>query len=126
MLVLDTSALFFWTLDPARLTETAGRTIDSANRVIISSISIWEIALKVRRGALQIRIPVNAYVAELEKIASLEIIPVDTRTWLDSVALEWEHRDPADRVIVSLARQLRCPLVSSDRVIRAFYEDTLW
>ena len=123
---VDTSALFFWTLDPARLTETAGRTIDSANRVIISSISIWEIALKVRRGALQIRIPVNAYVAELEKIASLEIIPVDTRTWLDSVALEWEHRDPADRVIVSLARQLRCPLVSSDRVIRAFYEDTLW
>ena len=126
MLVLDTSALFFWTLDPARLTETADRTIDSASTVIISSISIWEIALKVKRGALQIRIPVDAYVAELEKIASLEIVPVDTRTWLDSVALEWEHRDPADRVIVSLARRLRCPLVSSDRVIRAFYEDTVW
>lgn len=82
--------------------------------------------MKVKRKALQIPIPVNVFVARLEMIAQLEIIPVSTETWLESVALEWEHRDPADRVIVSLARQLNCPLVSSDRVIRAFYEETVW
>ena len=126
MLVLDTSALLHWTLDPTRLSDRVSRSLSNASRVVVSSISVWEVAVKVKRKALQIPIPVNVFVARLEMIAQLEIIPVSTETWLESVALEWEHRDPADRVIVSLARQLNCPLVSSDRVIRAFYEETVW
>jgi PIN domain nuclease of toxin-antitoxin system len=126
VVVLDTSALFYWTLDPAQLSATASRVIRETNRLCISSISIWEIALKVKRGALQIRVPIEEYVEGLQRIGKLEIMPVDTRAWLDSVSLDWDHRDPADRVIVALARQLKSPLVSNDRKISAFFSNTIW
>lgn len=126
MLVLDTSALFYWTLDPAQLSATAFRVIRETDRLCVSSISIWEIALKVKRGALQIVVPIEEYVVQIQQIEKLEIMPVDTRVWLDSVALDWDHRDPADRAIVALARQLKTPLVSNDRKIAAFFNNTIW
>ncbi len=126
MLVLDTSALFYWTLDPLQLSATARQAIQEADRLLVSSISIWEIALKVKRGTLQIPLSIEQYVAKLQRAAQLEILPVDTTTWLESVALDWEHRDPADRVIVALARQLKLPLVSNDRKIASFFSNMIW
>jgi PIN domain nuclease of toxin-antitoxin system len=126
VLVLDTSALFYWTLDPLQLSATARQAIQEADRLLVSSISIWEIALKVKRGTLQIPLSIEQYVAKLQRAAQLEILPVDTTTWLESVALDWEHRDPADRVIVALARQLKLPLVSNDRKIASFLSNMIW
>lgn len=126
MLVLDTSALFYWTLDPARLSASARQALQEADRLFLSSISLWEIALKVKRGTLQIPMSIEQYVEQLQQAEQLEIMPVDTRIWLDSVALDWEHRDPADRVIVALARRLKLPLVSNDQKIASFLTDTIW
>jgi PIN domain nuclease of toxin-antitoxin system len=126
VLVLDTSALFYWTLDPLQLSATARQAIQEADRLLVSSISIWEIALKVKRGTLQIPLSIDQYVAKLQQAEQLEILPVDTTIWLESVALDWEHRDPADRVIVALARQLKLPLVSNDRKIASFFSNMIW
>lgn len=62
-------------------------------------------------------------VGSLERVT---IVPVDLPTFLGVVDLEWDHRDPADRIIVATARRYRAPLVSSDRAIRSFYPDTIW
>jgi PIN domain nuclease of toxin-antitoxin system len=126
MLVLDTSTLFFWTLDPDKLSLPARLALDREEERVISTISIWEIALKVSRGSLEIPMTINEYASALLNLSKLEIRPVETDTWLENVALDWEHRDPADRTIVALARQLNCDLVSNDRKIAAFYPRTIW
>jgi PIN domain nuclease of toxin-antitoxin system len=126
MIVLDTTALLFWTLDPDRLSVKAKETIDLADRLIISSISVWEIGLKVYHGKLQIPLPIRHYAQRLQIIASLEIRDVDVAIWLANLALDWPRRDPADPTIVATAQLLGCPLVTSDRVIAAFYEDAVW
>lgn len=126
MIVLDTSALLYWTLDPKQLSSTASQAIEEADRLIVSSISVWEIGLKVKRRKLTIPISMPEYVNRLNRLERLEIVPVDVRTWLENLALGWEHRDPADRTIVATARLLGCPLVASDRQIAAFYDETVW
>lgn len=126
MIVLDTSALLFWTLDPDRLSERAAKTILEADSIVISSISIWEIGLKVKRGKLQIPISIDRFADRLQHLDGLEIRDVDVPTWLQNLALRWEHRDPADRTIVATAQQLGCPLVTSDREIASFYDSTIW
>lgn len=126
MLVLDTSALLYWTLDPAKLSPAARQAIDGADQLVASSISIWEIALKVKRGRLSLPLTIADYIGGLQKLEILEILPVDVQTWLDNLDLDWEHRDPADRTIVAIATRLSCPLVSSDRVIANFYPQTVW
>ncbi len=126
MIVLDTSALLYWTLDPDRLSVKARETIDLADRLVISSISVWEIGLKVHRGRLQIPLSIGHYAESLQLLDRLDIRDVDVTVWLANLALEWHHRDPADRTIVATAQLLGCPLVTSDRVIASFYENAVW
>jgi PIN domain nuclease of toxin-antitoxin system len=59
-------------------------------------------------------------------MGSVEIVPVDDLTWLKNLALDWEHRDPADRTIVALATLRHLDLVTKDRDIAASYPKTLW
>ncbi|OGO37006.1 MAG: hypothetical protein A2W35_08590 [Chloroflexi bacterium RBG_16_57_11] len=126
MIVLDTSALLYWTLDPAQLSSKASKVIQGAGRIMVSSISIWEIALKVKRQKLILPLTVADYVERLQLLEALEILSVDVQTWLDNLALPWEHRDPADRTIVALAARFGCPLITSDRLIAGFYPRTVW
>ena len=126
MIVLDTSALLFWTLHRERLSEAASVAISEAERVLVSSISIWEIGIKVGRGGLSIPLPVREYAERLEQLARVDILPVDTEIWLTNLDLQWDHRDPADRSIVATAVVNSCPLVTSDRTIRAFYSRSIW
>ena len=126
MIVLDTSALLYWTLDPDRLSLKAGQAIDKADRIVVSSISVWEIALKVKRQKLIIPLPIPEYVERLQRLEALEILAVDVQTWLDNLDLPWEHRDPADRTIVALATRFGCSLITSDRVMAEYYQDTIW
>lgn len=126
MVVLDTSALLFLTIDPTKLTPRVRETIAEADRLIISSISVWEIAQKVSRGKIEIGPTIEEYIAGLHQLEGLEILSVDVETWLMAVKLDWSHRDPADRIIVATAMRLRCPLITSDRVIGAYYAATVW
>lgn len=126
MIVLDTSALLYWTLDPAKLSPPAVQVIQQADQILVSSISVWEIALKVKRQKLILPLAIPDYVERLGRLEALEILPVDVQTWLDNLALPWDHRDPADRTIVALATRRGCPLVASDQVIAAFYPKTIW
>jgi PIN domain nuclease of toxin-antitoxin system len=126
VIVLDTSALLFWTLDPDSLSPNAKQAIDQAERIVISSISVWEIALKVKRQKLVIPLAISDYADRLQRLGSLEILPVDDKSWLDNVNLPWENRDPADRTIVALATRFDCSLVTSDRVIADYYPGTVW
>jgi PIN domain nuclease of toxin-antitoxin system len=126
MIVLDTSALLYWTLDPAQLSLKASQAIEQAERIMISSISVWEIALKVKRHKLVIPLPITEYIERLQRLETLEILSVDVQTWIDNLDLVWEHRDPADRTIVALATRFGCSLITSDQVIADYYQETIW
>jgi PIN domain nuclease of toxin-antitoxin system len=126
VVVLDTSALVYWTLDPHRLSQNAAEAIAAADAILVSSISIWELAIKVRRGRLTIPTTIRSYTDALKRAERVDIVAVDEGCWIDSVELDWGHRDPADRTIVALAARHRCPLITSDRQMRQFYERAVW
>lgn len=125
-IVLDTSALIYWTLDRGKLTQAATTAINNAEIILVSAISIWEIGLKVKQGKLELPLSIHAYIAQLNRLERLEIDSVTVAVLLENLALDWEHRDPADRTIVATAILTGCPLVSSDRIIRNFYPKTIW
>ena len=126
MVMLDTSALVFWTLDPERLSKTAEQAIKKADRVCLSSISIWEIGVKVKTNRLDLPLSLREFAEYLGRIERTEVLPVDTRNWFDSLELDWNHRDPADRIIVAKAALHASPIVTSNTVIRDFYSQTVW
>jgi PIN domain nuclease of toxin-antitoxin system len=124
--VLDTSALIYWTLDPQKLTVPAASAIDTAEQIIASAISVWEIGLKAKQGKIELPLSIHAYVNKLNRLERLTIEPVTVDVWLENLALNWDHRDPADRTIVATAVLSGCSLVTSDRIIRQFYPRAIW
>ena len=128
MVVLDTCALLWWTLDPDTLSPAAAATCNGIadKGALVSSISIWEIGIKVKRGKLALPISLDEYVDRLKSVMGLRITPVDERVWLDNLALKWEHRDPADRTIVATAQRRTLPIVTKDRIIAEFYPKVIW
>ena len=126
MVVLDTSALIYWTLDPDRLSQAAEQAIAEADRVCISSISIWEIGVKVKKGKLVLPLSVGDFAKNLERTDRVEILSVDLRTWIGNLELDWDHRDLTDRIIVATAARHASPIVTSNTVIRDFYSRTVW
>ena len=125
--VLDTCALVWAALSPVEMTPAARAVVeDPANDFLVSSISLWEIALKVKRGRLDLGMPVRGFVHRLESMGNMEIVAVTTQLWLRSVELEWEHPDPADRIIVATADLRGVPIVTADTRIRGYYANVVW
>jgi PIN domain nuclease of toxin-antitoxin system len=122
VILLDTHALLWWALDPDRLSVPAAETLRQMEQRggYASSISIWELAVKVQRGKLGLPITVEEFARRIELGSVVELLPVDTATWLRSCSLEWEHRDPADRVIVATALMKQVPVLTKDEAIQTF------
>lgn len=128
MILLDTCALLWWTLEPARLSTKARRACDRIGQEegCISSVSVWEIGIKIKKGRLDIGETIEGYVNRLRMLQALRIMPVDERIWMRNLALPWGHRDPADRTIVATAALEDCAIVTKDPVLRGFYRKTIW
>ncbi len=128
-IVLDTHALLWWCLDPTRLSPAAAAScaeIEARGGGLVCSISMWELGVKIRNRKLDIGMTIQAFADRVASLGVVEILPVDTDLWLANLALDWPHRDPADRTIVALASSYAAPLVTKDAAIRDFYSACVW
>ena len=125
---VNTCALIWWTLDPDKLSEKALKACMKVewDGGFISSISIWEVGIKIKNKKLDIGHSIEQYVRNIHKLGYLEIIPVDETIWVKNLALDWKNKDPADRTIVASAKYYNHSLVTSDKIIRRFYNKTIW
>ena len=128
MVLLDTHTLLWWTLDPDKLSKKA---LERCNEIVntgsfISSISIWEIGIKIRNNTIDIGMSIDEYLYKINELKCVEIIPVDEKIWVESIKLNWENKDPADRVIVATAISKMIPIISKDEKIKAFFKKTIW
>ena len=132
MIILDTHVLIWWVNDSKQLSSTGKRAINKAlkrgEEILISSISAWEIIILVKKDRLTLTMDVNDWIVTTAAIEGVRYIPVDNTVAMQSVVLPGEfHSDPADRMIVALARHYSAPLVTADKRIFAYeHVKTIW
>lgn len=128
VILLDTCALVWWTLDPDKLSGKARRACDSImmRGALVSSVSFWEIGIKIKKRKLEVDVSLREYIERIRSMGTVTIVAVDERIWLASIELDWDHSDPADRVIVSTAKINKASIVTSDAIIRGYYKKTIW
>jgi PIN domain nuclease of toxin-antitoxin system len=122
VIVLDTHVLVWWVSGATRLTGRARRALDSALRrgpVIASAISIFEIATAVRRGRLELGLPLDQWLADLLVLPELRIEPVSAEIAQAAGQLaDPISSDPADRLIAATALLLKARLITADERLR--------
>ncbi|MBL8027419.1 MAG: type II toxin-antitoxin system VapC family toxin [Fibrobacteres bacterium] len=125
--MLDTCALIWYSLlDKELLSRKAAQKIEEASEIMISSISIWEIGIKVKKKDLILPISIDSYVNRLKQMDTFKIIPLEEDIIIRSLNLDWDHKDPADRFIVATAQKYGIPLLTADKLIRSFYSQAVW
>lgn len=133
MIVLDTHALVWWVNGDSQLSPDAKAAIaheleaeDGA--ILVSSISAWEIAMLVKADRLVLTMGVDDWLETVSDIEAVRFVPVDNEVSVESTRLPGEfHKDPADRMIVALARHLNAPLITADTKIRVYkHVQSVW
>ncbi|MDM9582469.1 MULTISPECIES: type II toxin-antitoxin system VapC family toxin [unclassified Nostoc] len=131
MILLDTHIWLWWLHTPEQLSER-GRTLltigENQNALIVSAISVWEIAVKHSNGKLPLPLTVNEWFALAKTRPGITIEPLDPLDAIASTQLPGDfHKDPADRIIVAIAYRRNIELMTCDQKILNYpHVKTLW
>jgi PIN domain nuclease of toxin-antitoxin system len=125
--LLDTHALVWWLLDDPSLSRKARVAIaDSTNRVLVSTISAFEIATKHRLGKWPEVAPLVKLFGPLVLAEQFELLPVSQDHALLAGTFDMLHKDPFDRLLAAQARCEGLILISADTAFDSFPVERLW
>lgn len=126
-LLLDTHVVLWAAIGSPKMDDRVHTLLREADSRVISAVSAYEIAYKVRIGKLRGTQPIlDGWAAVMRGLQATELSLTSTHL-LKAGGLSWEHRDPFDRMLVAQAQAEGLVLMTADRIIRAC-EDvrTLW
>ena len=128
--LLDTHVWIWWMLGDPRLPIRERKVLDdlpSDQRPGLCDISLWEVAMLVQLGRLQLDDGLDEWLRIAASSATVTVIPISPTVVTEMNRLPTTfHQDPADRLIVATARARGLPLATHDTRIRRSRQATLW
>jgi PIN domain nuclease of toxin-antitoxin system len=121
VILLDTVTWLWRASDPKRLSSRARRLIDESERILVSAISVWEVAMLVAKRRIQLDRPVEQWVDIALALPGIQLASLEPAIAVRSTRLPGEfHPDPADRIIVATALENAVPILTPDERIRSY------
>lgn len=129
MILLDTHALVWLTIEPTKLSAAAAAAIRGSEQtggLAISAASLWEIAFLATRRRIDFIGPVEDFVTKLSSRTSIR--PITPKIAILACQLPPTYsKDPIDRLIGGTALAEGMDLITKDRSIRNFRQiQTIW
>lgn len=126
-LLLDTNVLLWALMEPRKLSPRALEHIgDPETRLVVSSVSAWEVSIKHQLGKLQgAEAVLQDFGGHLKRLQA-DVLTITPEHALAAGALPLHHRDPFDRMLIAQSRLERLPLVSSDGAFEAYDVEVVW
>jgi PIN domain nuclease of toxin-antitoxin system len=109
---------------PERFSATGRRLVSALeNELLLSAVSVWEIAIKWSLKKLPLPTAPDTLVPEWMDRTAVTPLPVLHRHALRVAALPRHHRDPFDRLLVAQAQVEDVPILSADPVFAKYDVD---
>lgn len=113
--------------DPSKIKKETRDLIESSdNELVLSVITFWEIGIKKSIGKLKLNMPVDDFAASAKEEYGLTIIPITMDHVLGINALEMIHKDPFDRLLVSISKKENLSIISSDEIFDEYKIERVW
>jgi PIN domain nuclease of toxin-antitoxin system len=114
--LLDTHVFLWFQSGSRRLPKHAHALVRRADQAVyLSAASFWEIAIKRRAGKLVFDGSARTAASE----AGLLELAIDAADAETAGSLDWDHRDPFDRMLVAQCLNRSLTLVTADARLRA-------
>ncbi len=99
---------------------------DGTNELYLSVASVWETAIKVSIGKLNLPQPMAQIVEAQVQNNSVSLLPI-TLAQLDLIeVMPFHHKDPFDRLLIAQSQAENTPLVSIDAAFDAYGVNRIW
>ena len=123
MIVLD-SHIWFWfvNMDHDRFPASWTEMIETADRVSISPVSCYELALAHQRGRLLLPCTAQRWFQEALAPVGIDVLPLTPNITTRAVDLSPVHKDPFDRIIIATALEHDASLASIDGIFKRYPE----
>ncbi|MBN1876641.1 MAG: type II toxin-antitoxin system VapC family toxin [Anaerolineae bacterium] len=126
-LLLDTHSFLWFTAGSERLSIAARTLIESpTNQSYLSMASLWEMAIKLSIGKLQLVQPFETFITDQIDLNGIEILQIKTDHIIAVASLPFYHRDPFDRLIIAQAQVDGFSIVGADVAFDAYEIQRLW
>ncbi len=114
--------MLWWQAGSERLSRPARFRIEKAARILVSPISLWEIALLVRKGRFELDRNPFDWARDLLAEDRIELAPLTATAAVGAGLLPADgfEGDPADCIIYATARELVAPLITKDHRMHRF------
>jgi PIN domain nuclease of toxin-antitoxin system len=118
--LLDTHSLLWWWTDAGRLSGAARAAIESDEPIVVSTASIWEIAIKTASGKLDVIEDFQRDYRPLMSSNGFETLVMTDEHALKAAFLPGRHRDPFDRMLAAQALIEGLTVITRDPAFAAF------
>lgn len=123
---MDTHTFIWWDSNPAMLSPVAlAYLCDPVNEVWVSTVCVWEMAIKSQLGKLILHLPLADIVSH-QTVNGLKFMDVTTAHVLAVQTLPLAHRDPFDRMLAAQAISEDAYLVTCDNVFSGYPVRICW
>ena len=122
--LLDTHTLLWFLEDDWRLSKLAAATIGNpSNRIFVSDISFFEMAIKIALNKLQIARPLASFIDRTIS-EDFQILPIrhDHIVTYQHVTLNAMHRDPFDRMLIATALHEGLDIITLDEKFEKYQD----
>jgi len=124
--LLDTHSYIWYVEDDKQLSRNALNIIDNPdNELYLSIVSIWEITIKASLHKLNLKQSISNIYDELINL-NIEILSLEKKNFEILYNLEFFHRDPFDRMIISQAITENLPIISKDIAFNNYKIEKIW
>lgn len=126
-LLLDTHS-FLWFISGSPRLSVAARALieDRLNQSVLSMASLWEMAIKLSWGKLELAGPFESLIPEQLRANGFGLLDIKIAHVAAVATLPLHHRDPFDRLLVAQATLEQMPIVSGDGSFDSYGVKRLW
>lgn len=125
--LLDTCTFVWLCADPGQLSATATSSIGADDAVlVVSHVSILEVTLKWTAGKIVLPSPPRTWVEGQMNVWEMQSLAIQPDDIYRSSELPHFHKDPFDRLLVSVALNRNLTILTPDEWIRRYPVSTLW
>ena len=126
-LLIDTHSFLWFIAGSEHLSATARALIeDESNQVFLSVGSLWEMAIKVSLGRLQLAQPFDVLMSENLRVNGISLLNITVGHAAEIARMPFHHRDPFDRLLIAQARVEDMPIVGTDEAFDVYGIRRLW
>jgi len=124
--LLDTHTLIWFPEGDSSLSAKASNPIeDEENQKYISIASLWKMGIKLSLGKLELKTTFETFLKELS-LTDIKILPISPYHALRISQLEFFHKDPFNRLIISQSLEDNLPVIGKDPDFPLYNLATYW